>query len=125
MTEPPKRVFRGWIEDWEEPLLKKKDAVAEAKLLQKYKDLIFTDIDEDIVYTIFEGNLEWSRGRNGGWSVLGMPPEYDGENDELLEPYLINDNLIGMIVDTEQPRDLNVRVVAKNEEEASDDDDDN
>ena len=35
------REFRGWIEDWEKPLIKKNDCVAEARLLEKYKGLKF------------------------------------------------------------------------------------
>jgi hypothetical protein len=31
----PARFFRGWIEDWEVPLLKNNDQVVEAKLLTK------------------------------------------------------------------------------------------
>jgi hypothetical protein len=30
----PARIFRGWIEDWEVPLLKKNDQVVEANYLQ-------------------------------------------------------------------------------------------
>ena len=33
------RTFRGWIEDWEAPLLLTNDSVAEAKLLAKYRGL--------------------------------------------------------------------------------------
>lgn len=116
----PKRIFNAWIEDWEKPLLKKNDPVAEMKLLQKYKGLVFHDIDNDVVYTIFDSNLEWSTGCKGGWSVVGVPPEHDGDNDEVLEPWLINDNLVEMIAEYEQPKELNVKIVA--EEDLVDDD---
>ena len=48
----PERLFRCWIKDWEEPLLKNNDAVAKIRLLQKYGGLVIKDVDEDIVYTI-------------------------------------------------------------------------
>jgi len=35
-----KRIFRAWIEDWEKDALEDNDAVAEAKLLEKYKNLV-------------------------------------------------------------------------------------
>ena len=35
------RIFRAWVEDWEEELLKDNDCVAEAHLLEKYKNLVF------------------------------------------------------------------------------------
>ena len=114
--ELPKRIFKGWLEDWEKPLLKKNDPVAEQKLLQKYKGLVFNDIDNDVVYTIFDSNLEWSTGRKGGWSVVGVPPDYDGKNDDVLEPWLINDNLIEMLLEYEQPKELNVKKVTKDDD---------
>ncbi len=33
------RVFRAWVEDWEKEAIKSNDAVAEVRLLEKYKDL--------------------------------------------------------------------------------------
>ena len=39
--KPNKRIFRAWIEDWEQPLLKKNDIVAEIRLCEKYKGLTF------------------------------------------------------------------------------------
>ena len=43
------RVFRAWVEDWEVELLKMNDCVAEAKLLEKYKDLVFYDPDTQVI----------------------------------------------------------------------------
>ena len=40
-----KRIFRAWVEDWENPLLKINDVIAEVRLLEKYKDLVFYDPD--------------------------------------------------------------------------------
>ena len=37
----PTRKFRAWIEDWELPLLKKNDGIAEVSLIEKYKGLVF------------------------------------------------------------------------------------
>ena len=63
----PKRIFRAWIEDWEQPLLKKNDIVAEIRLCEKYKGLKFYDPDNECQYTVYEKNLEWTRGQRGGW----------------------------------------------------------
>ena len=38
-----KCIFRAWVEDWEKPLLKINDVIAEVRLLEKYKDLVFYD----------------------------------------------------------------------------------
>jgi hypothetical protein len=42
---PIDRVFRAWVEDWEEEARKKNDCVTEAQLLAKYKGLVFHDPD--------------------------------------------------------------------------------
>ena len=98
--------------------VKKNDAVAKMKLLQKYKGLVFTDIDDDVTYTISTEKMHWQRGRNGGWNVLAEPPAYDDTNDALLEPYQINaDCLISLIQQTEQPPLLNIQIVEKDLDE--------
>ena len=68
-----KRIFRGWIEDWETELLMKNDPVAEAQLLVKYKGLVFMDHNYNTTYTIHE--KIWSfRGRTEGRiSMVGGP----------------------------------------------------
>ena len=53
-----KRIFHAWIEDWEEPLLKKNDVIAEIRLLEKYKDLVFYDPGNECIYTVWARNLE-------------------------------------------------------------------
>ena len=69
---PIQRIFRAWVEDWEEEARKKNDCVTEAKLLAKYKGLIFCDPDTDLAFKVWEQNLEFRRGRgDGGWYVIG------------------------------------------------------
>ena len=48
------RVFRAWVEDWEKDLLKMNDCVAEARILAKYKGLIFWDPDTSANFTVHE-----------------------------------------------------------------------
>jgi hypothetical protein len=67
-------------EEWEEQVLRKNDSVLETLLLEKYKDLVFHDIDYNITYTVYDGNLEYLKGRGGGWCVIGLPPDYDGDD---------------------------------------------
>ena len=62
----PTRKFRAWIEDWELPLLKKNDVIAEVRLIEKYKGLVFYDPDNECMYNVYPKNLEWTRGRGGG-----------------------------------------------------------
>ena len=44
-----KRIFRALVEDWEKPLLKINNVIAEVRLLEKYKDLVFYDPDNECV----------------------------------------------------------------------------
>ena len=52
------RIFRAWVEDWEKDMMKKNDCVAEATLLEKYKDLVFNDPDENRIFTVAKQNIE-------------------------------------------------------------------
>ena len=95
------------------------DAITKMRPLQKYKGLVFTDIDDDVTYTIpTKKRMHCQRGKNGGWNVLAEPPAYDGTNDAPLEPYQINaDCLIFLIQQTEQPPLLNIQIVEKDLDE--------
>ena len=111
----PKRYFKAFLEDWEKGCIKKKnDAVSKALLLKKYGGLVFEDIDNKIVYTINSEKLYWKPGKNGGWHILAEPPEYDGEDEDMLEIYEINEDcLIWLIDQYEQPKLLNVVKLTK------------
>ncbi len=73
LREPAvERVFRAWVEDWEEEAQKKNDCVAEAQLLAKYKGLVFCDSDSEKSFSIWEQNMEFRRGRgnDGSWLLF-------------------------------------------------------
>lgn len=93
-----RRLFHAWIEDWEKDLLKKNDCVAEARLLEKYKDLVFFDPDNEILYTVSNENLDFHRGGKGGWFVIGIPA--DDKYDD--EPFKIADWMVKLIAEHEQ-----------------------
>lgn len=116
----PARIFRAWLEDWEKPLLRDNDPVSEAQLLEKYKGLTFHDIDDHVTYTVYTEHMEFRKYRGGGWCVIGLPPEYNGSNDDVLEPYLINENLVDMIQETSQPTEVNVDIIRKDKDVSRD-----
>ena len=73
LKEPAvQRIFRAWVEDWEQDARKHNDVVAEARLLQKYRGLVFHDPDKDNGFCIYDQNMEFRRGRGNGWFVLGV-----------------------------------------------------
>ena len=55
-----------------------------------------------------------TRGGEDGWCVLGEPAEYDGTNDDVLTPFVINDDcLIPLIEMEDQPPLKNIKRVKK------------
>ena len=53
------RIFRAWVEPWEESIRKKQDPVAETRLLEKNKDLVFHDPNYNQTYSIIPHNMEY------------------------------------------------------------------
>ena len=86
--------------------MKKKDPLHEAKLLAKYRRLMWFDPDNTTV-CYFDTNMEWIRGT--GWCVLGV--RADGGTDT----WCI-DLLPEMIGAYPQPREVNVEFVMNEKE---------
>ena len=82
--------------------------------MAKYGGLVFTDDKEPFTqYTISDRVMHWQPYRGGGWCVLGEPAEYDGTNDDVLQPFLINEEcLIPLIEAAEQRPLLNIKKVS-------------
>ena len=67
LKEPAvERIFRLWVEEWEEDTRKKNDCVSEALLLQKYKDLVFHDPDSGHDFSIWRQNMEFRCWKGNG-----------------------------------------------------------
>jgi hypothetical protein len=111
LKEPQiERVFRAWVENWEEEAQKKNDCVAEAQLLAKYKGLVFRDPDSGKSFLIWEQNMEFRRGRGNGWFLVSDCAD-DEDNNEAFS-LEIACKLIG-----ETPQRNGVQVIHQNEEE--------
>ena len=50
--DSPKRIVCAWIEDWEEEAIGDDDVVSEQRILVKYENLSFYDLDSDSTFTI-------------------------------------------------------------------------
>jgi hypothetical protein len=73
LKEPAvERIFWAWVKNWEEEAKKKNDCVEEARLLTKYKGLVFNDPDSGNTFSVWDRNMEFRRGRcmDGLWLVL-------------------------------------------------------
>jgi len=76
-----KRVFHAWVEDWEEEDRKVNDCVAEARILTKYKNLVFHDPDTGATFSIWEKNMEFRRGRGNGWMLIATCADEDVDDE--------------------------------------------
>jgi hypothetical protein len=116
----PTRIFRGWIEDWEVPLVKKNDQVVEAKLLTKYHGLKLYCTKDNFFYIVLSFNLEFQRDRKSrGWSLLTVPPEYtpDGRQDDSIIGFMIEDETASMIAENEQDPKMSIEIIVAAEDE--------
>jgi hypothetical protein len=78
LKEPAvQRIFWAYAEDWEQDNRKKNDCVAEARLLAKYRGLVFVDHDTEKTFSVYEKNMEFHWGRNNGWFVLAVCSDQD------------------------------------------------
>jgi len=87
------------------------DCVAEARILEKYRGLVFWDPDTEANFTVHEDNLEFHRGKDGGWHLIGNSSDESVED----EGFAIGEMIIGMIADTEQRP--GVEIIREEEEE--------
>jgi len=90
------RIYRAWLEDWEIELLQVNDCVAEARILEKYKDLVFYDPDTKKTFKVWGGNLEFHRGSRRtattkGWGLVCI--NEDGKE----EGWILNDEVVQLI----------------------------
>jgi hypothetical protein len=97
VSEKPKRIFKNWCEDWELEARKKKCPINETKLLAKYGNLSWLDLDTKLMCTS-SMELSWTRrrGDGGGYCVTALDEGYDSDDpnkSEHIEPWEITDDL--------------------------------
>ena len=103
------RVFHAWVEEWEEEDRRKNDPVAEARLLTKYKNLVFNDPDTGATMSIYDKNMEFWRGRGNGWMVIATSAD-EGVEDE---PFAL-EVVCSLIAQT--PQVEGVKIIRKDDE---------
>ena len=55
--------------------------MVKARLLAKYRGLVFVDPDTEKTFSVYEKNMEFRRGKNSGWIVLAVCLNQDDSND--------------------------------------------
>ena len=116
------RIFKAWVEDWEGEIRMRNDAVVEARLLQKYQSLVFFDPDDQKTFHVYQGNMEYRRGKGNGWFVLAICSEDAGGEEENMEAFSLEMacELIGTTEQTRGVRVVNLHVPTEEEEEGED-----
>jgi hypothetical protein len=126
----PRRIFKAYLEKWEEEAITTRDAVNEAKLLKKYGGLNWLDPDHGNMMLYSDPKkLDWTRvtkKTGGGYCVNARDPDYDEKDpnkDNHVEPWLISEILIGEIAHYYLAHP-NEGIVVEQLEELDDDNDD-
>ena len=85
-------------------MLKNNDPVAEARLRVKYQGLVFFDPDNQTIYSVYSGNLEYRKGWDGVWCVIGVCTD-DVYDDE---PFIVGEMLTEVIGATQQESHIQI-----------------
>ena len=80
------RIFWAWVEEWEEEARKKNDCVEEARLITKYRGLVFNDSDSGSTFSVWDQNMEFRSGRGDGWFVVGVSADKP-DDESCNEPF--------------------------------------
>jgi hypothetical protein len=103
LVEVPRKIFRAWLEDWEEEIRTVNDPVNQARLLEKYGGLSWRDPDEEIMYTACSEKMYFCRARNErGYCVFGLKETYDEDDPNHADdwtPWALNSDLYDMVVE--------------------------
>ena len=106
-----------WVEDMEVANRYRNDCLAEATIMEKYKNLVFMDMNPKSgtngkVFSVLADNMEFRRGRGagGGWRVIVVCADDDvDEQTFTLEEAIVN---IGST-----PQEDGIRIYHSREEE--------
>jgi hypothetical protein len=118
--------FRAWIEEWENDVRLKNDVVAEVRILEKYKNLVFYDPDEKCNYTISDKNLQFIKKRGDkGWYLIGVPHDSRLEEESFtlelaIELILKTKQADGVLIISPATEDAEVEAVAEVLEDGDD-----
>jgi hypothetical protein len=69
----------------------------------------------DVKYTVLSFSIEFVRDlKSRGWNILVAPPGYvaDGDHDDDIWCYVVDDKTAGMIADTQQNPELNIQIIS-------------
>jgi hypothetical protein len=91
-----RRVVKCWLEDWEKTAITKNNPENEKKILEKYKDLIWKDVDNNRMCRSLSTKLHWqkvnrSKGfSTAGYCVIGMNDDYDEDDEDTYDYWAID-----------------------------------
>ena len=124
LVKVPTRIFRAWLEEWEEEILYENDPVHQARLLEKYGGMAWHDPDFDQMLTASCDRMYFSRKRGErGYCVYGLKDGWcEGHTDDAdtWEPWALNADLYGQIAEFyELNPHPTIQIVRQNEETAT------
>ena len=88
LVENPKKIFRAWMEDWEDDIIKVNDPVNQARFLEKYGGIVWHDPDNNVNFTANTEKMYFNRGRKDkGYCVYGLRETYDANNPQYADDW--------------------------------------
>jgi hypothetical protein len=80
---------------------------------------VFLDPDTEKTFHVYQGNMEYRRGRGNGWFVLAISSDDEGGKEENMEAFLLEVacDLIGTTEQTRGVRVVNLLVPTEGEGE--------
>ena len=133
----PTRVVKLWAEDWEDPVLKRPDAILQARLCRKYGGLKIWEPDRKEWATTHPTKMAYMKGYKSGRNGMPTRTQYhvlytykgfdftktaEDNNDKTYDYWERNEEVFGMIRDSyaeEKCKEEGVVLVEENEEEGS------
>ena len=85
----------------------KNDCDEEARLLTKYKGLVFNDPDSRTTISVWDLNMEFRRGRGNGWFVVGVSADKP-DDESCNEPFSLLESACELIGATKQKEGVKV-----------------
>ena len=76
-----RRQFKLWKEDWEIEHEKTKDPVILQKFVQKYKNIGWYDLDNDVMLTHHPNEMGWASAKPAGIAAFGLKEGFDMDRD--------------------------------------------
>lgn len=124
LVQTQTKIFRAWLEEWEELIIAVNDLVNQARLLEKYGGMVWFDPDLEEVVTASAEKMFFNQKRGErGYCVLALKANWhegDADDAETWEPWTLSTDLYKQIQEYyETNPHPHIQIVRQEEEECN------